>query len=67
MSLAFLIHLCSMCFYMYVHVYDATIVKRNKGKGFEGSDVFGGRWKFLTYIDLVRNVAIGVFLAVSFF
>lgn len=52
-SIAFVCHLVLMCFYVYVHVYDATIFKRNKGKGFDGAFTFGGRWKFLTYINLV--------------
>ena len=51
---AFSIHLAIMCFYIYVHVYDATIVRRNRGKGFEGSELYGGRWKFLTYLNMVR-------------
>lgn len=51
---ALLFHLVVMCVYIYIHVYDATIVKRNKGKGFDGIFTYGGRWKFLTYLDLVR-------------
>lgn len=50
---AFVFHLAMMCVYIYIHVYDATIVKRNKGKGFEGLATYGGRWKFLTYVNLV--------------
>ena len=52
-TIAFLVHLAVMGFYIYVHVYDGTVYKRNKGKGFEGSEIFGGRWKYLTYINLV--------------
>ena len=51
-GIAFVCHLTLMCYYIYVHVYDATIVKRNKGEGFDFS--YGGRWKFLTYINIVR-------------
>ena len=54
-GVAFVCHLAIMCYYIYVHVYDATIVKRSKGVGFDGILTFGGRWKFLTYINLVRK------------
>ena len=54
MGAAFVIHLVVMCAYIYIHVFDTTIFKKNKGVGFEGSATFGGRWKFLTYINLVR-------------
>ena len=50
-GIAFVCHLALMCYYIYVHVYDATIVKRSKGVGFDFS--YGGRWKFLTYINMV--------------
>ena len=53
-GIAFVFHLLAMCVYIYIHVYDATIVKRNKGRGFVGIDTYGGRWKFLTYCNLVR-------------
>ena len=55
-GIAFVCHLALMCYYIYVHVYDATIVKRNKGEGFDFS--YGGRWKFLTYINIVSHAAI---------
>ncbi len=58
---AFVFHLAMMCVFIYIHVYDATIVKRNKGKGFEGLATYGGRWKFLTYINLVRKYHKAVF------
>ena len=50
---AFFLHLIVLGFYVYVHVYDGTVYKRNKGMGFIGMDRFGGRWKFLTYINMV--------------
>ena len=53
-GVAFAFHLVVMCVYIYIHVYDATIIKRNKGKGFEGIQTYGGRWKYLTYWNLVR-------------
>lgn len=45
-------HFIVMCCYMYIHVYDATVFKRNKGKGFEGAGTYGRRWKYLTYINM---------------
>ena len=52
-GVAFLIHLVGLGFYVYVHVLDGTNMKRTGGKGVPGAEVFGGRWKFLTYINLV--------------
>ena len=54
MGVAFVFHLVVMCAYIYIHVYDATILKRNKGVGFKDCFTYGGRWKFLTYINMVR-------------
>ncbi len=54
-STAFVCHLVLMCLYVYIHVHDATIFKRNKGKGFVGAFTYGGRWKFLTYINMVSS------------
>ena len=53
-GVAFVVHLVIMCVYIYIHVYDATVFKRNKGAGYPGYNTYGGRWKFLTYINLVR-------------
>lgn len=55
-GIAFIIHLVVMAVYIYIHVYDATIFKRNKGKGFDGAFTYGGRWKYLTYCNLVRSL-----------
>ena len=55
--LSFFCHLLIMSFYIHAHVYDATIYKRNAGKGFKGSEMYGGRWKFLTYINFVSNLS----------
>lgn len=48
-------HLAILCAYIYIHVYDATVVKKTMGKGFPGLLTYGGRWKYLTYINLVRK------------
>jgi len=52
-GVAFVVHLLIMCMYIYIHVFDATVFKRNKGVGFPGQKTYGGRWKFLTYINSV--------------
>lgn len=52
-GVAFAVHLLIMCTYIYIHVYDATVFKRNKGAGYPGYSTYGGRWKFLTYINMV--------------
>lgn len=54
-AIAFVCHLALMCYYIYMHVYDATIVKRNKGEGFDLS--YGGRWKHLSYINIVSQIS----------
>ena len=56
-GVAFVCHLVLMCYYIFVHVYDATIFKHSKGVGFEGSFTYGGRWKYLTYLNLVGWIA----------
>ena len=50
-------HFAILCFYIYVHVYDATLMKKcpQPEKFFTGSNAFGGRWKYLTYINLVGH------------
>ena len=48
-------HLLMLCAYLYIHVYDASVVKTAKDKGFPGLLTYGGRWKYLTYINLVRD------------
>ncbi len=55
LTLTFAFHLIVMCLYICIHVYDATVFKRTGGKGFEGAETYGGRWKYLTYINLVSG------------
>ena len=47
-------HFAVLCFYVYVHVYDATLMKKcpQPDKFFIGSNSYGGRWKYLTFINL---------------
>jgi hypothetical protein len=54
-GIAFAFHLTMLGIYIYIHVYDATIVKKTRGKGFPGLETYGGRWKYLTHINLVRK------------
>ena len=52
-----LCHLFMMCFYVFVHVYDAMIYNQHESRWFsgKGESLYGGRWKFLTYINLVSR------------
>lgn len=54
-GIALLVHLVLMCVYIYIHVYEAAIVKKTKGKGFPGLLTYGGRWKYLTFLNLVSK------------
>ncbi len=54
-GVVFVCHLALMGFYIFVHTYDATIFKRSKGVGFDGHFTYGGRWKYFTYLNLVRS------------
>lgn len=55
MMVGFLLHLGLLGFCVYVQVYDSTNLKRTGGKGLPGLFTFAGRWKYLTYINLVRT------------
>ena len=50
-------HFAVLCFYVYVHVYDATLMKKcpQPDRFFVGSNSYGGRWKYLTFINLVGH------------
>lgn len=60
LALGFVIHLLLLFYWVFVHVYDATIVKgltietRQKIWSDYGSAI--GRWKFLTYINMVSEM-----------
>ena len=55
MMVGFLLHLILLVFCVYVQIYDDNNIKETGGKGIEGLDVFGGRGKYLTCINLVRT------------
>ena len=54
-GLATAMHLCFLVYYMCVHVHDRTLFKRCKDPDvfFEGWNTYGGRWKHLTYVNMV--------------
>ena len=54
------VHFVLLGFYVFVRVYEATVIKRMSKESydaaFSGAKLYGGRWKYLTYIDLVRDL-----------
>ena len=55
LTLALAVHTIALCYYIYVLVWDSTVVKNHKGPPsvWYGSTPYGGRWKFLTFINMV--------------
>ena len=55
----YVVHFVLLAFYVFVRVYEATVIKRMSKESydvaFSGAKLYGGRWKYLTYIDLVRD------------
>ena len=50
-------HLALMVFCVAAHVYDDRVFKRSRGQGiFKSSVTYGGRWKFLTFINFWLQV-----------
>jgi len=58
-AIGFVVHLLMLFYWVFVHVYDATVVKSLSTEArkiaFPAYEEPLGRWKFLTYINLVRN------------
>ena len=55
------VHFGILCFCVYVKVFEAGVIRKlvdegNIDKGFPGAVSFGGRWKFLTYINFVSTI-----------
>ena len=55
------VHFGILCFCVYVKVFESGVIRRladegNLDKGFPGILSFGGRWKFLTYINFVSTI-----------
>ena len=60
--LGFVVHLLMLFYWVFVHVYDASVVKSlsedARRVAFPTHDQFLGRWRFLTYINMVRGVTV---------
>ena len=60
LALGFVVHLLMLFYWVFVHVYDATVIKglsdEDRIKVYPDYNNPVGRWKFLTYINMVRNV-----------
>ena len=55
LGLAFIVHLLFLLCFIAVHIYDRTLLKRcpDPDKYFVGWNTYGGRFKFLTYLNMV--------------
>ena len=60
LALGFVIHLLMLFYWVFVHVYDGTIIKglsvEDRLKFFPVYENTVGRWKFLTYINMVSEI-----------
>ena len=60
MALGFVVHLLMLFYWVFVHVYDATIIKslsiEERDIVIPNYEVTVGRWKYLTYINLVKQL-----------
>ncbi len=48
-----LCHFTLVCFYICVHLYDASVFAEHEAVWYRGGGSYGGRWQALTYILLV--------------
>ena len=57
LGLTFIVHLLFLICIIAVHIYDRTLMKRcpDPDKYFVGWNTYGGRFKFLTYINMVSS------------
>ena len=59
-ALGFVVHLLMLFYWVFVHVYDATIIKglsvEGRNKVIPSYETNVGRWKYLTYINLVKDI-----------
>lgn len=62
LALGFVVHLLMLFYWVFVHVYDATIIKglsdEDRVKVYPDYNNPVGRWRFLTYINMVREMFI---------
>ena len=58
MALGFVVHLLMLFYWVFVHVYDATVIKslsiEERDEVIPNYEVTVGRWKYLTHINLVK-------------
>ena len=56
--IGYVVHVVLLGFFVFIRVYEATVIKRMSQKSLEiafpGSRMYGGRWRYLVYINLVR-------------
>ena len=59
-ALGFVVHLLQLFYWVFVHVYDATIIKglsvKERNQVIPNYEEAFGRWKYLTYINLVKEI-----------
>ena len=67
LTLALAVHTLALCYYIYVLVWDSTVVKNHKGPAsvWYGSTPYGGRWKFLTFINMVSSRTVTLLYLIS--
>lgn len=55
--LSLIVHATIFLYYACVLVFESNMIERNAARGFAGigSNTYGGRWKYLTYINMVRK------------
>ena len=60
LALGFVVHLLMLFYWVFVHVYDATVIKglsdEDRRKVYPEYNSPVGRWRFLTYINMVREM-----------
>lgn len=59
-AIGFVIHLLMLFYWVFVHVYDSTIMKglsvEDRRKVTPDYEITFGRWKYLTYINMVSEI-----------
>ena len=55
-AIALFFHTLVLCYYMYAMVWEASLVKHSSAPDriWYGATNFAGRWKFLTYLNMVK-------------
>lgn len=62
LAVGFVVHLLMLFYWVFVHVYDATIMKslsiEERDIVTPNYEVTFGRWKYITYINLVKQICL---------